>query len=122
MATADQAKALIRGHADGDDTHFCAIAIQIATQAVRNEHSTFAQEPRELVDQEKARVPLPARHLDGRLERRSQGRGWVEPCRDRRGLRAGAKNAILDHSTSVRDAEFVAALEERRSMRQGGAV
>jgi hypothetical protein len=30
MATADQVKALIRSHADGDDTRFYAIAMQVA--------------------------------------------------------------------------------------------
>jgi SpoVK/Ycf46/Vps4 family AAA+-type ATPase len=56
MATADQVKALIRSHADGDDTRFYAIAIQVAAQAARSGHGKFAQELRELVDQVKARA------------------------------------------------------------------
>ncbi len=56
MATADQVKALIRSHAEGDDTRFYAIAIQVAAQAARSGHSTFAQELRELVDHVKARA------------------------------------------------------------------
>ena len=55
MATADQVKALIRSHADGDDTRFYAIAIQVAAQAARSGHGKFAHELRELVDQVKAR-------------------------------------------------------------------
>jgi hypothetical protein len=55
MATADQVKALIRSHADGDDTRFYAIAMQVAAQAARSGHGKFAQELRELVDQVKAR-------------------------------------------------------------------
>lgn len=55
MATADQVKALIRSHAEGDDTRFYAIAMQVAAQAARSGHSKFAQELRELVDQIKAR-------------------------------------------------------------------
>ena len=54
MATADQVKALIRSHADGDDMRFYAIAIQVAAQAARSGHGKFAQELRELVDQVKA--------------------------------------------------------------------
>ena len=54
MATADQVKALIRCHADGDDTRFYAIAMQVAAQAARGGHSKFAQELRALVDQVKA--------------------------------------------------------------------
>lgn len=56
MATADQVKALIRSHADGDDTRFYAIAMQVAAQAARGGHGKFAQELRELVDQVKARA------------------------------------------------------------------
>lgn len=55
MANADQVKALIRSHADGDDARFYAIAMQVAAQAARNGHGKFAQELRELVDQVKAR-------------------------------------------------------------------
>lgn len=54
MATADQVKALIRSHADGDDTRFYAIAMQVAAQAARSGHGKFAQELRELVDRVRA--------------------------------------------------------------------
>jgi SpoVK/Ycf46/Vps4 family AAA+-type ATPase len=61
MATADQVKALIRSHADGDDARFYAIAMQVAAQAARSGHGKFAMELRELVDQVKARAqPAPA--------------------------------------------------------------
>jgi SpoVK/Ycf46/Vps4 family AAA+-type ATPase len=56
MATADQVKALIRSHADGDDTRFYAIAMQLAAQAARTGHGKFAQQLRDLVDQVKARA------------------------------------------------------------------
>jgi SpoVK/Ycf46/Vps4 family AAA+-type ATPase len=56
MASADQVKALIRSHADGDDLRFYAIAMQVAAQAARSGHGKFAQELRELVDQVKARA------------------------------------------------------------------
>jgi len=56
MATADQVKALIRSHADGDDSRFYAIAMQVAAQAARSGHGKFAQELRALVDQVKARA------------------------------------------------------------------
>jgi len=51
MATADQVKALIRSHADGDDQRFFAIAMQVAAQAARQGHTRFAQELRDLVDE-----------------------------------------------------------------------
>ena len=55
MATADQVKALIRCHAEGDDARFYAVAIQVAAQAARSGHGRFSQELRDLVDQVKAR-------------------------------------------------------------------
>ncbi|MBZ4412979.1 ATP-binding protein [Myxococcus faecalis] len=62
MASAEQVKALIRSHADGDDARFYAIAIQVAAQAARSGHGKFAQELRDLVDQVKARAPtVPSR-------------------------------------------------------------
>ena len=40
MATVDQVKALIRSHADGDNTRFYAIAMQVAAQAARSGHGS----------------------------------------------------------------------------------
>src|SRR3989344_4566307 len=56
MATADQVKALIRSHANGDDERFFAIAMQMAAQAARQGHTKFAQDLRDLVDQAKVRA------------------------------------------------------------------
>lgn len=56
MATADQVKALVRSHAEGDDTRFYAVAIQVAAQAARNGHGKLANELRALVDEMKART------------------------------------------------------------------
>jgi SpoVK/Ycf46/Vps4 family AAA+-type ATPase len=53
MATADQFKALVRSHADGDDGHFYSVAMQVAARAAKQGHSKFAQELRELVDSAK---------------------------------------------------------------------
>ncbi len=55
MPTADQVKALIRSHADGDDSRFYAVAMQVAAQAARTGHHKFALELRKLVDTAKAR-------------------------------------------------------------------
>ena len=55
MAKADQIKALIRCHAEGDDTRFYAVAMQVAAQAARSGHGNFAQELRDLVDKAKAK-------------------------------------------------------------------
>ena len=54
MAKAEQIKALIRCHTEGDDRRFYAVAVQVAAQAARNGHGKFAQELRDLVDKAKA--------------------------------------------------------------------
>lgn len=55
MATADQLKALIRSHADGDETRFYAIALQLAAHAARSGKTKLAQELKLLI--EAARSP-----------------------------------------------------------------
>ena len=55
MATADQVKALIRSHAEGDDERFFAIAMQVAAQAAHHGKMRCAKELRDLVDQARVR-------------------------------------------------------------------
>lgn len=50
MANADQLKALVKSHAEGDDTRFYSIALQVAARAARGGQAHFAQDLRELVD------------------------------------------------------------------------
>lgn len=63
MATADQVKALVKSHAEGDDSRFYSIALQVAAGAARSGQSRFAHDLRELVDglrvQESVRRPTP---------------------------------------------------------------
>lgn len=61
MATAEQLKALLRCHADGDDARFLAIAMQVAAQEARQGHVKLAHELRELIEQAKERSPTPSR-------------------------------------------------------------
>lgn len=50
MATADQVKALVRSHAEGDDGHFYSVAMQVAARAAKSGQARFAQDLRELID------------------------------------------------------------------------
>jgi len=50
VATNDQLKSLVISHADGDDSQFYAVAMQVAAKAARSGQSKFAQELRDLVD------------------------------------------------------------------------
>ncbi len=51
MPTADHVKALLKSHAEGDDTRFYSVALQVAARAARSGQSRFAQELRDLVDE-----------------------------------------------------------------------
>ncbi len=48
MATADQVKALIESHTDGDDSRFYSVALQMAAKEARSGHAAYAQELKRL--------------------------------------------------------------------------
>jgi SpoVK/Ycf46/Vps4 family AAA+-type ATPase len=75
MATAEQVKALVRSHADGDEERFYAIAMQVAAQEARNGHTKFAQELRELVDKAKEQLRRRPRGLQSKPVPMVQPRG-----------------------------------------------
>lgn len=53
MATAEQIKALIRCHLDGDNGRFYAVAMQMAAHAARSGHNQLATDLKVLVDEAK---------------------------------------------------------------------
>ena len=55
MASADQIKALIKSHVDGDNARFMVIAMQVAAAASRQGHGKFAEELKRLVDAARAK-------------------------------------------------------------------
>lgn len=55
MASAEQLKALVRSHLDGDDRHFFSVAMQLAAHEAKLGHGKLAEELRALVDQAKTR-------------------------------------------------------------------
>ena len=72
MATADQLKALVRSHAEGNDERFFSIALQVAARAARGGQSRFARELRDLVDElrkerPERRSPTPVAQPRGEL-------------------------------------------------------
>jgi SpoVK/Ycf46/Vps4 family AAA+-type ATPase len=72
LATADQVKALVKSHAEGDDARFFSIALQVAARAAKSGQTNFAQELRDLVDElrrnpVRARRPIPVAQPRGEL-------------------------------------------------------
>jgi SpoVK/Ycf46/Vps4 family AAA+-type ATPase len=62
MSTADQLRALVQSHRDGDEAHFYAVALQLAAQEARRGHGKLAEEIRQLVDSAKSRAKTVALH------------------------------------------------------------
>lgn len=56
MASADQLKALLKSHMNGDDTQFYSIAMQVAAHEAKVGHGRLAIELRELIDAAKSRA------------------------------------------------------------------
>ena len=57
MATADQVKALILSHLEGDEDRFRAGAVQVAARAARQGHTQVAKEIKELLDAAREAAP-----------------------------------------------------------------
>ena len=53
MASAEQIKALLESHADGDDARFYSVAMQLAAHEARLGHGKLAKELRDLIDDAK---------------------------------------------------------------------
>ena len=53
MASAEQLKALLKSHIDGDDAHFYAVAMQVAAREAKLGHGKIAHELRALIDEAK---------------------------------------------------------------------
>jgi SpoVK/Ycf46/Vps4 family AAA+-type ATPase len=54
MASAEQLKALLKSHIDGDEAHFYAVAMQVAAHEAKMGHAKIAHELRSLIDDAKA--------------------------------------------------------------------
>jgi len=60
MASAEQLKALLRSHLEGDDDRFYSVAMQVSAREAKLGHGKLAEELRGLIDQAKARRSLPS--------------------------------------------------------------
>lgn len=71
MASAEQLKALIKSHLEGDDQRFFSVAMQIAAHEAKLGHGKLAEELRALIDEVKrrckAKQPVPISRPRGEL-------------------------------------------------------
>lgn len=56
MASADQLKALLKSHLEGDDSHFYSVAMQVAAHEAKRGHGKLALELRDLIDAAKLKA------------------------------------------------------------------
>ena len=62
MASAAQLKALLQSHADGDDSRFYAVGLQLAAAEARIGHAELAKELRDLLEKTRTRDSLRGAH------------------------------------------------------------
>jgi SpoVK/Ycf46/Vps4 family AAA+-type ATPase len=55
MASAEQLKALLKSHIEGDEGHFFSVAMQLAAQEAKSGHGKLAEELRAMIDSAKMR-------------------------------------------------------------------
>ena len=71
MASADQLKALLKSHLEGDDDRFFSVAMQVAAHEAKLGHGKLAQELRAMIDDAKSRrgagSPVPISRPRGEL-------------------------------------------------------
>ena len=71
MASAEQVKALLKSHLDGDDDRFFSVAMQVAAHEAKLGHGKLAQELRAMIDDAKSRrgaaSPVPIGRPRGEL-------------------------------------------------------
>jgi hypothetical protein len=73
MATAEQIKALLESHVEGDDDRFLSIVLQLAARAARQGHGKLAQELR-AIDQRQLFLPV-----GDNYSCRLPSPGWMPP-------------------------------------------
>jgi SpoVK/Ycf46/Vps4 family AAA+-type ATPase len=114
MANADQVKALVKSHAEGDDTRFYSVALQVAARAARDGKPRVAQDLRDLIDELRA---------DAKRSQRRTGAPVpvVQPRGDLAGLLSASypetrmADLVLDPEVRAQLARVV--LEQRQSDR-----
>ena len=58
MASAEQLKALLKSHMDGDDAHFYSVAMQVAAREAKMGHGKLALELKKIIDNAKKKSSI----------------------------------------------------------------
>jgi len=100
MASADQLKALLKSHIEGDDGHFYAVAMQMAAHEAKLGHGKLAEELRAMIDAAKAdSVPVAGGKRPTPI---AQPRGELAGLLDASYPKARLAEMVLDATTAGR--------------------
>lgn len=120
MPSANQVKALIRSHADGDDQRFYSIALQVAAQAARQGHNRFAIELRDLIDHAKTAMEPPRPGQVTRLVPMVQPRGELAGLLTAVYPKTRLSEMALDPSTDARIRRVLTEQRDRAHIQSHG--
>jgi SpoVK/Ycf46/Vps4 family AAA+-type ATPase len=112
MATAEQLKALLDSHAEGDDERFYATAMQVAAAEARLGHGRIAQELRAKIDQARARATQPSKPVPV-----AQPRGDLGTLLSASYPKARLRDVILDDATRSRLERVLAEQRQQEKLR-----
>lgn len=99
MASAAQLKALLQSHADGDDSRFYAVGLQLAAAEARNGHADLARELRDIVD--KMRTQESQHDARANLLHIAQPQGEVADLLTARQPKTRLSDLILDDAATT---------------------
>ena len=94
MASAEQLKALLKSHLEGDDDQFCSVAMQIAAHEAKQGHGKLAQGLRNLIDESKTRRAI------GSVETLSRSRDGLDNLLEISYPRARLTDMVLEKGLS----------------------
>lgn len=112
MATAEQLKALLDSHADGDEERFYAIAMQVAASEARLGHGRIALELRAKIDQARARASQPGKPIPV-----AQPRGDLGTLLSAGYPKARLRDVILDDATRGKLERVLAEQRQQEKLR-----
>lgn len=99
MASAAQLKALLQSHADGDDSRFFAVGLQVAAAEARKGHSDLAKELRDIVEKSRKQQSQHAAHEN--LLHIAQPQGEVADLLSHRQAETRLSDLILDEAAAA---------------------
>ncbi|BDG03541.1 AAA family ATPase [Anaeromyxobacter oryzae] len=113
MATAEQVKALLESHAEGDDERFYAVAMQVAAYEARQGHGRIAQDLRAKIDSALAKGAA----RDSRPVPVAQPRGDLASLLSASYPKARLSDVILDEKTKGRLKRVVSEQRQHEKLR-----